>query len=153
MNNRYFIRAVKYLIWLTVLFVLLYAFMIFTGTARSGMGAWNEILATRRGIIMLIAIVLLAAAYPTFGFVRRTANAGIEKDRDSILRAFRESGFSLAWEDGGNMVFKASTPLKKVVTLWEDTIKVTADGEDRIVLEGIRNETVRIQFRLSSYIG
>lgn len=152
MKNRYFVRALKYLVWLIVLFVALYALMMVTGTSRvSAQQAWMEVYSSSRGILMMIVIVLLAAAYPFFGFVRRTVNAGITDDRDSILRAFNESGFTLAWESPAQMVFKASAPIKKLRLLWEDTITVTADGDGRIILEGIRRETVRIEFRLNSY--
>lgn len=150
--NRYLIRAVKYLMWLIVIFIVLYALMTVTGTARvDARQAWTEIYSSSRGVTMIVVIVLLAAAYPSFGFVRRRVNAGITKDRESILRAFGESGFSLVVEGSSQMVFKASAPAKKIRLLWEDTITVTADGEDRVILEGIRRETVRIEFRLNSY--
>ena len=67
--------------------------------------------------------------------------------RDDILRVAHRGGFSLVSETPGQMVFRASSPAKKALLLWEDTITVTQQG-DQLVIDGIRKEVVRMEFRL-----
>ena len=71
------VRAVKYLIWLALLFTLVFALMISTGTSRVGAGeALHELFGSSRGMLMIATIVVLALLYPRFGFTRlkRIAN-------------------------------------------------------------------------------
>lgn len=66
------VRAVKYLIWLALLFTLVFALMISTGTSRVGAGeALHELFGSSRGMLMIATIVVLALLYPRFGFTRR----------------------------------------------------------------------------------
>ena len=120
------VRAVKYLIWLALLFTLVFALMIST-------------------------IVVLALLYPRFGFTRRSVRADLKADRERILQTLHTSGYSLVAESEGTMIFRASSPLKRALLLWEDRIAVTADGES-ITLDGIRKEVVRAEFRLKSFL-
>ena len=142
------VRAVKYLIWLALLFTLVFALMISTGTSRVGAGeALHELFGSSRGMLMIATIVVLALLYPRFGFTRRSVRA----DRERILQTLHTSGYSLVAESEGTMIFRASSPLKRALLLWEDRIAVTADGES-ITLDGIRKEVVRAEFRLKSFL-
>ena len=100
---------------------------------------------------MLAVIVVVAAFYPKFGFARRTVAADFTGDRELILSTFRANGFSLFREQDGTMVFRSSSPLKRALLLWEDRIAVT-DAGGSVVLDGIRKEVVKAEFRLRSHI-
>ena len=146
------VRAVKYLIWLALLFTLVFALMISTGTSRVGAGeALHELFGSSRGMLMIATIVVLALLYPRFGFTRRSVRADLKADRERILQTLHTSGYSLVAESEGTMIFRASSPLKRALLLWEDRIAVTADGES-ITLDGIRKEVVRAEFRLTSFL-
>lgn len=148
----YIVRAAKYLIWLALLFALVFALMVSTGTSRVGAGeALHELFGSSRGMLMIAAIVVLALLYPRFGFTRRSVRADLRADRERILQTLHASGYSLAAESEGEMIFRASSPLKRALLLWEDCITVTADG-DSITLDGIRKEVVRAEFRLKSFL-
>ena len=141
------VRAVKYLIWLALLFTLVFALMISTGTSRVGAGeALHELFGSSRGMLMIATIVVLALLYPRFGFTRRSVRADLKADQ-----TLHTSGYSLVAESEGTMIFRASSPLKRALLLWEDRIAVTADGES-ITLDGIRKEVVRAEFRLKSFL-
>ena len=146
------VRAVKYLIWLALLFTLVFALMISTGTSRVGAGeALHELFGSSRGMLMIATIVVLALLYPRFCFTRRSVRADLKADRERILQTLHTSGYSLVAESEGTMIFRASSPLKRALLLWEDRIAVTADGES-ITLDGIRKEVVRAEFRLKSFL-
>lgn len=146
----YLIRSLKYLLWLVILFVAIFTIMSLTGTSREG--ALSEIFTTRRGVMMLCMIVVLALLYPRFGFTRRDVRANMPADRDTLIETFRESGFALRDETPGRMVFRAATGFKRLMLLWEDTITVESDDK-YIALEGIRKEVVRLEFRLKPRLG
>ena len=81
------VRAVKYLIWLALLFTLVFALMISTGTSRVGAGeALHELFGSSRGMLMIATIVVLALLYPRFGFTRRSVRADLKADRERILQ-------------------------------------------------------------------
>ena len=148
----YIVRAATDLLWLALLVALVFALMVSTGTSRVGAGeALHELFGSSRGMLMIAAIVVLALLYPRFGFTRRSVRADLRADRERILQTLHASGYSLAAESEGEMTFRASSPLKRALLLWEDRITVTADG-DSITLDGIRKEVVRAEFRLRSFL-
>ncbi len=121
--------------------------MLATGTSRADAGRdLAELFGSQRGRLMLAVIVVVAAFYPKFGFARRTVAADFTGDRELILSTFRANGFSLVREQDGTMVFRASSPLKRALLLWEDRIAVT-DAGGSVVLDGIRKEVVKAEFR------
>ena len=144
----YLIRSLKYLIWLFILFTVILTVMVATGTSRLDAGeSVTELFMTSRGQMMLIVIVVLALLYPRFGFTSRDVRANMPADRERLIQIFETSGFVLVAEEGSRMVFRARTPLKKAMLLWEDRITVESD-EKYVKLDGIRKEVVRLEFRL-----
>ncbi len=49
------------------------------------------------------------------------------------------------------MVFRTSSIFKKIITVGDDKITVTA-AEEGIVLEGLRRETVQVEFRIGTFM-
>ena len=144
----YLIRSIKYLIWLALLFTLIFVLMIRTNTARAGGEQMlHELFHTQRGWMMIGMLMVLAFLYPRFGFTSRSLKGSVATNRDDILRVAHRGGFSLVSETPGQLVFRASSPAKKALLLWEDTIIVTQQG-DQLVIDGIRKEVVRMEFRL-----
>ena len=148
----YLRRSVKYLLWLIILLVALFALMRLTGT--SGVAPGDElkmIFGSTRGQLMLVVIVVLAALYPRFGFVRRFVVADPERDMEAIEKAMDRTGFRLAETHPDEWVFVADSLWGRVKTLGEDRIVVRREGTG-IVLDGIRREVVRVEFRLTGYL-
>lgn len=150
--NRYFIRAVKYLVWLVILFFLVFTLMIATGTSRLGAEeSLTALFGSQRGLLMLGMILILSLLYPKFGYTTCVVKANLADNRDNILKVFDMGGYKLESESPGRMVFRAESPVRKALMLWEDTIVVTAD-DNYIFIDGIRKETVRAEFRLKSFL-
>ena len=93
----------------------------------------------------------LAAVYPRFGFVVRKVEGDVEENREQIVNAFKSAGFSLRGEEDGVMTFRADGPLRKLMLLGEDEIKVSQYGQ-WIQIDGIRRGVARVEYRLDSYI-
>ena len=151
-TQKYILRAVKYLIRLTVMLAALFALMVFTGMSRVPADRFiDEMLLTPRGILMLAVLVGVSAFYPSFGYISRTIAGDPVRHREAILHALMQGGYSLVTEENNRMVFRASSPARRIMLLGEDPVTVTA-GEGQIVVSGHRKAVVMGEFRLRGYM-
>ena len=148
----YFLRSLKYFVAMCLLCAALMALMLLTGTsALSPAETLHAMLHTPRFLTLLGALVVLAALYPRFGFVRRKGEGDVELDRTQIVNAFKSAGFSLREETDGVLRFRADGFLHRLLLLCEDEIEVS-QHEQWILLDGIRRGVARVEYRLDSYI-
>ena len=143
---KYLIRSVKYFIALCVLYLIIMALMLLTNTSvLTPSETFSALVHSTRGQVLIVAVVLLSALYPKFGFIRRQEN------REQILNAFVSEGFKPVRESEHEMVFRADSLFKRLTLLFEDEIRVTQTGE-WITIEGIRRGVARVYYRLQSYL-
>lgn len=147
---RYLIRAVKYFFAFCVLYVGVVWLSILT---QKGMdiSVWDSIsatMATERGRMLALAVVALSAAYPFFGFVKRSVKWDMATYADRLVEIFAAAGFALKEQGEGKMVFKANNILDRLVMLFEDEIVVEQQGE-QITLSGIRRGVAKVIYRLN----
>lgn len=147
---RYLIRAVKYFFAFCVLYVGVVWLSILT---QKGMdvSVWDSIsatMATERGRMLALAVVALSAAYPFFGFIKRSVKWDMTTDADRLVEIFAAAGFALKEQGEGKMVFKANNILDRLVMLFEDEIVVEQQGE-QITLDGIRRGVAKVIYRLN----
>ena len=147
---RYLIRAVKYFFAFCVLYVGVVWLSILT---QKGMdvSVWDSIsatMATERGRMLALAVVALSAAYPFFGFVKRSVKWNMATEADRLVEIFAAAGFALKEQGEGKMVFKANNILDRLVMLFEDEIVVEQQGE-QITLDGIRRGVAKVIYRLN----
>ena len=147
---RYLIRAVKYFLAFCVLYVGVVWLSILT---QKGMdvSVWDSIsatMATERGRMLALAVVALSAAYPFFGFVKRSVKWDMATDADRLVEIFAAAGFALKEQSEGKMIFKANNILDRLVMLFEDEIVVEQQGE-HITLSGIRRGVAKVIYRLN----
>ena len=147
---RYLIRAVKYFFAFCVLYVGVVWLSILT---QKGMdiSVWDSIsatMATERGRMLALAVVALSAAYPFFGFVKRSVKWDMATDADRLVEIFAAAGFELKLKGESKMVFKANNILDRLVMLFEDEIVVEQQGE-QITLSGIRRGVAKVIYRLN----
>ena len=146
---KYFIRSLKYFVALCVICVAILALMLATGTSALTLDQTVYVMFhTSRYATLFAAIVVLAALYPRFGFVVRKVEGDVEENREQIVNAFKSAGFSLRGDRG---TFRADGPLRKLMLLGEDEIKVSQYGQ-WIQIDGIRRGVARVEYRLDSYI-
>ncbi len=150
--KKYIVRSLKYFFALCVLCIALMGLMLMTGTSALSLDdTLYVMLHTDRYLMLFAAIVALAAVYPRFGFVVRKVEGDVEENREQIVNAFKSAGFSLRGEEDGVMTFRADGPLRKLMLLGEDEIKVSQYGQ-WIQIDGIRRGVARVEYRLDSYI-
>lgn len=149
---KYLIRSLKYFVALCVLCVVLMALMILTGS--SNLTAEETIYLmfhSDRFVLLGVAMVVLAAAYPRFGFITRRVEGDVEQHRTQINNALHTAGFRLIKEEDGVLFFRGDGLLKRLSLLFEDEISVHQYGQ-WIEIEGIRRGVAKAWYLLDSYI-
>lgn len=156
--KRYWIRMVKYLVLLCLLFVALMALMYYTGNMGllKGEGFWDtlwqQLFYTERGRWMIPAILMLSLCYPRFGYVKRVVeDCNWQEHRTQIENAFRAHGFEVVSESDQKICFRATGWLSRLQYLFEDEICIRPQGKG-IEIEGIRRAAVKIAFRLEGFL-
>ena len=147
---RYLIRAVKYFFAFCVLYVGVVWLSILTQRGMD-ISVWDSIsatMATERGRMLALAVLALSAAYPFFGFVKRSVKWDMATDADRLVEIFAAAGFALKEQGEGKMIFKANNILDRLVMLFEDEIVVEQQGE-QITLDGIRRGVAKVIYRLN----
>lgn len=89
---------------------------------------FSALVRSTRGQVLIVAVVLLSALYPKFGFIRRQEIGSLRKNREQILNAFVSEGFKPVRESEHEMVFRADSLFKRLTLLFEDEIRVTQTG-------------------------
>ena len=110
----------------------------------------NIYFSTWNGWAMAAAVILLAATYPIFGFIRRYVDGDVVRNRKQILAAMEMMGYTLIKEKDGVMYFRANV-LQRITSLFEDEI-IVRQASDKIELKGMRRAVVRTSIRLDGYI-
>ncbi len=145
---RYVQRSIKYFLAICLVYAAMLYVMSFTEMMILTRGeTFRALLSTPRGAVMLIAVVVLSAFYPRFGFIDRKVKGSIKIHREQINSCFAIQHFKLMSEDERRLVFIADNPLKRLFLLFEDHILVTQVG-DEIELRGNRKAVAYVIYRL-----
>ena len=149
--KRYFIRSVKYLVALIVLYVGLMAVMHYSQHSPITFAQrWQLMFEQWNGWGMVIVSILLAATYPFFGYTKRSFEGDIVADREQLDTAARFVGLELVSANGNELLYRAKG-LRRVTMLFEDDIVVRQNGT-QIEVEGLRRVSVRFAFDAERYI-
>ena len=151
---KYAIRSLKYLLLLCVLYVaLVWLMAISEGVTGVDLGA--RLLAkiqTDKGPWLVVVFLLLALLYPRFGFMRSTiGNCNIKEDGLRINNAMTLFGFKLKSEGNGELVYRASSPIKRAMLMFEDEI-IVRNCADGVEIVGLRRSVARVAYQLKAYI-
>ena len=157
MDMRYFVRAVKYLLLLCVLYVGLEWLMLEFAPDKAIEGmSLMELMQARfaesRGKMLVVVMVVLAALYPLFGFMRkRVDGCNYERDGARFDNAMRAYGFKLVEDRGNIKLYGADTFLRRLTLMFEDRIEVEITNEG-IEMRGLRRSIARVAYQLEVYL-
>ena len=89
---KYLIRSVKYFIALCVLYLIIMALMLLTNTSvLTPSETFSALVRSTRGQVLIVAVVLLSALYPKFGFAGRRSAACARTANRSSMPSFRRA--------------------------------------------------------------
>ena len=147
---RYFIRAVKYFIYFTLLFIVIMAILVLTGAAE---GDISTMFKGGYSALWKIALIfaVISAIYPSVGFIRKEAMipGSWEEDKDAIKAFMAGRGYTLESEDTGTMSFRKKGT-GRFTRMYEDRIVFTAKIGG-VELEGMRKDVIRLAMGLERF--
>lgn len=154
--GEYIIHALKHFVKMVALIAIIYLLMYYTNTLAVG----TEELFGTRGLVLLVALVALSASYPSYGFVQRELPVGLQREKNTIIEAMQRGGYTLRGESDNELIFRASSPLKQITSVWDDKVTVRRhtsmqDGGEpveSIVISGPRKGVSEAEFRISSRV-
>jgi hypothetical protein len=152
--GRYIVRSLKYLLFISVLYIALVWLMSVTSYSEK-VDMWlllESQLRSEQGTLLIVAFIALAIFYPRFGFMcRKVEGVDITRDRIRIDNAMRVYGFMFVGMEGETLVYRANGVIKRLSFMYEDRVEVrVVDGG--VEIDGIRRAVARIAFQLSAYI-
>lgn len=152
--GRYIVRSLKYLLFISVLYIALVWLMSVTSYSEK-VDMWlllESQLRSEQGTLLIVAFIALAIFYPRFGFMRRKVEGvDITRDRIRVDNAMRVYGFMFVGMEGETLVYRANGVIKRLSFMYEDRVEVrVVDGG--VEIDGIRRAVARIAFQLSAYI-
>lgn len=145
----YFVRAGKYLIFLTVLlFAIYYLMNMLGGVAMPVEGLFES----SRGYLVIAILLFFAAVHPYMGYVKRSLVFDASKKVDEVVNVMSMCGYTRTNAgDATSMTFRATTKTKRMIMLGEDEISITTTNE-LSTMSGPRKEVVRASFRFTTFI-
>lgn len=147
--NRYGIRAAKYVLQLTILFVVFYSVLNLVGYSKSPISLlWQ----TNAGGMMIGIIIFFALIQPFLGYTKKTLVFDANQRKEDVDRVMGMCGYIKVSETADQMIFRGSTTSKRLMHMFEEAITITTiDGLS--VMQGPRKEVVKIYFRMGTFIG
>lgn len=141
---KYFIRAVKYFIYLTVLIIIILSLLILINAVEPDI---NTMFRNGYDALWQIALLfaLLAAVYPRFGYGTVQAEIPGEWDdtRNGIKKYMESHYYRLEKAKPGIMTFRHTGTVSRLSRMFEDRITVTS-VQGGVNVEGLRKDVQRI---------
>ena len=141
---KYFIRALKYFVYLLVLLVVIILALVLTGFVEADL---SKMFVNGYDSLWQIALIMLVFAliYPRFGFSKRTAHVygSPEELRPDVMKVMEGLGYRLECEKDGGYQFLRRSGLSRALKMWEDRITLSPTGAGMEV-EGLTRDLSRI---------
>lgn len=149
MGKRYFIRALKYFLFLVVFFVVIFGGMLLL--KQSSLDTLLTIWGTKQARGLIIAFIAIPLIYPFIGYVRRDVRGSFTEKRAIIDRVLAMSGYTVT-EDTPEKIVAYTKGIKKVSLLFEDRVEITPAGSQFVTISGPRKEVSKMEFRMRTYM-
>lgn len=150
---KYFIRAVKSLLYFVIVFAVIVGILYFFIERPKGIAPADMF---QEGSLWKIVLffAVFGAVYPAVSFFKRKlyANGDFAKYRPTILSAMEELGYELEKEDGETVSFRRKKAGERLFRLFgEDRITFTI-SDNPFIIEGYRKDIMRIYSSLSYHM-
>ncbi len=143
---RYFLRAVKYFIQMSVILTLIIGILMMTGMVDKDIDkAFSQGWASVGWIALMLAG--FSALYPLLGYRKRTLDAS-KAGSDPLAKvqqALEQKGYKAVREAGNRIEFRSTSAYMRITRLGEDRITATLEG-GTLTLEGAAKDLARITF-------
>lgn len=118
--------------------------MLAVGMAEVKPEQLGELLSHRRGQLMIVAIIGLAALYPFYGVVKKKMT---RVGTSEIIISMKNCGFKLKSKDDKKMVFVLVRLIDRLKLRFDDRIDIDNSGEFTII-KGSRRAVYTVLYKL-----
>ncbi|MDR1416609.1 MAG: hypothetical protein LBJ57_04225 [Prevotellaceae bacterium] len=150
--KRYPIRAVKQVAYFYIFFILLYLVLhLVSGKSLATLPDFSTLFTPR----LLIGLSLLGVCYPLIGFVsvrELLTEGGMEKHEQPLREIMSRSDYKLVKIENAKLIFRAYSPMRRVLTMFEDDITMELMDDGTLLISGLRKEVSRIRLRVGDYV-
>ncbi len=147
MNARYFLRAIKYLLFVSILLSIIVLILFYTSEHSSNIMPWQ--LFEGKYSQLIIFIIAISAIYPIFGYQKKEIIIGNSPDLiDEITRVMKNYQYNEEKIDGNIVTYRHRSFVVKLFRQFEDRITITFKEDGFADIEGIRKDIVRISSAL-----
>jgi hypothetical protein len=150
--KRYPIRAVKQIAYFYIVFILLYAILhVASGQSLATTPDFSTLFTPR----LLVGLTLLGVCYPLVGFSsvkEPLPEGGWEKHEQPLREIMSRSGYKPTGSRNGRLVFRAVSPMRRVLTMFEDDVALAMADDGTLCISGLRKEVSRIRLRVKDYV-
>lgn len=150
---RYLQRSIKYFLTLCALyFAAIYCASFASYAIITPGDKFHALISTPRGIFLLVVMLLLASVYPYFGYMKRTIDGDLMKNREQIMRCCELQNLKFDHETEGRLTFISNNFMRRVMMLFEDHIKIVQGDDGKLVITGKRKIVAFLIYRLEGAI-
>ena len=141
---KYFVRAVKYFIYFSLLTTVIVTALVLIGAVE---GNIDSIFNGGTEALWKIAVffALVSAVYPKLGFIIRDipVSKDLNEIRDEVINFFNDRRYELESESPEQMTFRIKGLGGKISKMYEDRIVLTRHPEG-YTMEGLRKDVLRL---------
>lgn len=140
--QKYSRRAIKYLIYLVIIFILVIA--IFSFISKQPF-SFSALFRPGTGIQIAIFLLVISAIYPLIGYTTKKVflNKSYQDDSATIEDILARSNFKKECTMGDYSVFRHKNQFLRAIRMFEDHIVIN-HTDNPIILEGQRKDVYRI---------
>ncbi len=150
--KKYPIRALKYVIAFYLVGIILYYVMhVVGGNSLSTMPDLSTLFTPR----LLLGLTLLGVCYPLIGFNSASValpEGGWEKHGKPLHEAMARCHLRFKRNENGKLVFGAESPVRRVLTVFEDELTLELQGDNTLVITGLRKDVALARLCVNDYV-
>ncbi|MDR0693839.1 MAG: hypothetical protein LBF81_00870 [Prevotellaceae bacterium] len=155
MPKRYFIRALKSIVYFfTVLFLILALLYFITPEQERQVQSFMEFLQRSSLLKMVMFLGVFGLIYPFVGYITQKTSRSrpfSEGDKEAVIKIFANARFVPAKDDGSVLTFRIINPVARVTRIFEDAITVDY-AANPLVVEGLRRDVTRLAKAVERYL-
>ena len=150
--KKYPLRAAKFVLYFYFFaFCLFEAVHLFSGKALTTAPDLSALFTPR----LLIGLALLGVCYPLLGFSTMSVPlppGGWEQHGKPLHEAMALCRYRFKRNDNGRLIFCADTPLRRLLTMYEDEITLELKDDTTLTISGLRKDVARMRLRVGDYV-
>jgi len=151
--KRYFVRSVKFAIYLFVIIFVVVMFIYFMSKDVMAQEAslW-KFFGNGRLLELLCVIVVFGAIYPAFGYVtvKIHQNKPLDENKNHIIDLFNDRKYELTDDENKVLIFRPKSSITRLFRMNEDALEIDY-SDTTLKFHGLRRDVYKFKFMLEAF--